>query len=748
MADMLKEALNYASRGWYVFPCREKPGISYEKNGETIRPKEKTPYTPQGLNDATIDPDQITAWWSRFPNAMIGINAGKSGLFVVDIDRKHINGLETFEEWNINDSAGLHSITPSGGMHIVFTGTGKSSTNAKTGIDTRGEGGYFIAPPSTIIEGDYIGGYKYFDDWGRTPGVIPDGLMSKLFPDNTTEYVRGNTSLGGKKQLSRATLNFLVNGAPQGERNSTLFKVLADFAGCGYTEEETKENVYPVALRIGLTGGEFEVVLSHAYSKERTSSIPDSIQEKIMSGEKNLAGKITFEEQGIIEMVLLSCLLVDNSLIPVIQDILNFDDFQVLKNRVIYRAINRMHNKGMKVDYITVAGEVAKETDKISLDDISKMVNQYFSNTDMAQTYASIIKEKASIRKVEALMDNKENYLKHGTISKIIHELESDIADIAVYGGVKSTNVISGRQAGEQVEEQIKKIRNGEIEQLKIGIADYDNYIGGLYSNELVVCAARAGDGKSALALSILNDIALRQNKACVLFSLEMSIHETISRLVCQMTGIPFRDIYQGNLSTSELVMYEDAMEKIKSSKLYLDETFGITIPELRSKIRKLMEKDIKLIVIDQLEQIKGYEGQPAYIQFDKIAYDIKNLTQEFNVPIILNHQLNRGITDRKLHNPEPILSDLNQAGEKPANQVWVIHHDKNERGEILQSKLKILKNRNGARTAIPILFVEPRMLFASPTHENQAMMYEKSCGISDYVDGFDDSGDEPGFIQ
>lgn len=749
MSDMLTEALNYASRGWYVFPCREKPGATFHRNGEDITPQEKTPYTPQGLNDASIDFDQIKAWWNRFPNALIGVNAGKSGLFVVDIDRKHVNGLETFQSWNINDSAGLHSITPSGGMHIVFTGTGKSSTNGKIGIDSRGEGGYFIAPPSCILEGDYTGEYKYFDDWGRTPGIIPDGLLSKLFPDRTVEYVKGITE-GGKKQLSRNSLLFLANGAPLGERNSTLFKVLADFAGCGYTEQEAKDTVSPSALRTGLTMGEFETVLSHAYSKERTASIPDTIQEKIMAGGKDLASKITFEEQGIMEMVLLSCLLVDNTLIPIIHDILAFEDFQVLKNRIIYRAIIRMHNSGMKVDYVTVAGEVTKETDKISFDDISKMVNQYFSNTDMAQTYAFIIKEKASIRKIEALMDNKDKYLKHGSVVEIVSALEKDIADIAVYGGIKTTSVMTANQAGEQVEEKIRKICSGEIQQLKIGIADYDKYIGGLYSNEMVVCAARAGEGKSALALSILNDVALKQNKPCVLFSLEMSTHETISRLVCQLTGIPFRDVYQGKISGEERTRYVEAMDKIKSSKLFFDETFGITVPELRSKIRKLVEKDIELIVIDQLEQIKGYEGQPAYIQFDRIAYDIKNLTQEFNVPIILNHQLNRNITNRQFKNPEPILSDLNQAGEKPANQVWVINHDKDEHGEIIQSKLKILKNRNGATMTIPILFVQHRMLFASPTYSNEALLHEESGHvIYEYdTDDSDDSGEEPGWIN
>ena len=396
MQDMLKNALEYAQRGWYVFPCREKPGASFVKNGETIIPKEKTPYTPQGLHNATRDEQQIAQWWKTYPNALIGVNAGLSGLFVIDIDKKHVNGLDTFTSWEINDTAGLHSFTPSGGIHIVFTGTGKSSSNGVTGVDTRGEGGYFIAPPSVIVEGERTGEYKTFDDWSRTPGVIPDGLMSKLFPNATTEYVRGSapTSTGGKKQLSRATLNFFANGAPEGERNTMLFKVLADFHGCGYTLDEAREVVEPVCDRINFSRSELELVLSHAYAKPRTASIPDSIQEKITSGDKKIIAEITAEEQTIIENALLACMLVENNVIPSVNDVLNYDDFQTLKTRIIYRIINRLYNQGTKVDIVTVSNAVAEESDKVSTEDISTMINLYFVNPDNVLSYAGIIREK------------------------------------------------------------------------------------------------------------------------------------------------------------------------------------------------------------------------------------------------------------------------------------------------------------------------------------------------------------------
>ena len=723
MADLLTEALQYARRGWYVFPCREKIGQPYNKNGEIITPREKTPYVSGGLDSATRDEDQIKAWWLKFPNAMIGVNCGKSGIFIVDIDKKGVNGLDTFMDWQINDAGALHSWTPSGGMHIVFTGSGKSSTNAKTGIDTRGEGGYFIAPPSVIIEGDYSGSYSKMDDWSRVPAVIPAGLINKLFPDKKTEYVQSEAKyeIDGKKQLAKTTLHFMVNGALKGERNSTLFKVLADFAGCGYSQQEAKDIVLPVANRIGLGNDEFAIVLDHAFSKPRTSSIPDSIQEKLLTGGKNLASKITYEEQSIMEDALLACLIKDNDLVPVIFDILNSDDFQVLKNRVIYKTIIRLHNNETRVDLITVSDEINKTTDKIKLDEISRMLSEHYLTSDSVIAYAYIIKEKSSIRKIEQLMDNKTNYIKSGNLIDIITKVEKDLTDIAIYGGAKTTNILTGEQAVKLVYDRTKAIESGEIGQLETGFIDYDKHIGGLFSNELVICAGRAGEGKSALALSIINNVGLKQNLPVAMFSLEMSTHETICRLICQLTGIPFKNIYKGQMTQEQWKLHAEAMDVISASGIYFDDSFGITIPEIRSKMRKLMEKDIKLVVIDQLEQIRGYENHPTYIQFDKIAYDLKAFTKEFDVPIILNHQLNRGITDRKIRkdNPEPELSDLNQAGEKPANQVWAITHKKDEDGKIIASKVKVLKNRNGPRIDFPVRFIGEKMLFVNATYED-----------------------------
>jgi len=1054
---LLENALSYAKRGWYIFPCREKPGQSYIKDGETIKLPEKSPYTSNGFYSATRDYDQINSWWKTWPEALIGIYAGKSDLFVIDIDKKHINGLEIFEKWDINDSAGLHSITPSGGFHIIFSGHGKTSTNAKTGIDTRGDKGYFIVPPSKIIEGGYIGEYKKLDDWGKKPGIIPDGLMGKLFPEKTVQYVRGNSSLnlphGAKKKLPRRALEFLANGAPEGERNSTLFKVAADMAGANYDIEHTIIVTSAICELIGLSKGESLRTIESAYSKPRNSSIPDSIQEKLLFGDKKkLVSEITHEEQSIMEDAIMACMIENNKLIPVIADIVIFEDFSVIKNRLLFQIIKSMYNIGRKVDYLTLSDEVSKQTDKINVLDIQEIINKYSIDVENAITYAEIIKEKSAMRKLEAIMDNKNFYFSAGNLIEIIARVEEDITEVALHSGIKSTNVLTSKQAVNILTERTKKILSGEIEQLKIGFDIYDKHVGGLFPTEFVICAARSGEGKclgkgtkiimydgsikkvedivagdllmgadssprkvlsttngiddmykikqnraidyivnskhilslkqsrndknskngtlvnisvkdyiklskksknnlkgykvpieftkkdlpiepyylgiwlgdgtsskpqitsadkevveyiynyakklnmkvstyqntencwqyayvggmlgrlrdikvlnnkyipfnyltsseedrlellagiidsdgymghngfeitqkninlmkdikfladslgfrtspirekiatiksidfsgiyyritihgkmwavptkikrkqvkftkkkinqsltgikveyigkdeyygfmldgnglflledgtvthnSALALSIANHVAIVQKKPVAFFSLEMSTPETMCRLICQLTGLPFKNVYLGKLTPEQWARYGKAVETIKKAPLFFDDSFGITVPEIRSKIRKLKEKeDIKLVFIDQLEQIRSYEGLKTHLQYDKITYDIKDLTKEFEIPIILNHQLNRNISNRRYKDPEPLLSDLNQAGEKPVTQVWAIRHQKDDAGEILNSRIIMLKNRNGPTLTFPVQFIGERMLFSNATTDEE----------------------------
>ncbi len=183
----LESALSYLDLGWAIFPAREKPDNPYldKKTNKIKLRKEKSPYTQNGFKDASTDKYQLKEWWNKWPNACIGVSCEPSNLFLIDIDVKDgRDGINNYMMMGISDTGALHSRTPSRGLHILFTGKGKSSTNVMTGVDTRGEGGYFIAPPSCIIGGLFQGKYTCLDEWNHNPVEIPNYAIEKLHVNN------------------------------------------------------------------------------------------------------------------------------------------------------------------------------------------------------------------------------------------------------------------------------------------------------------------------------------------------------------------------------------------------------------------------------------------------------------------------------------------------------------------------------------------------------------------------------------
>ncbi|GIU69785.1 MAG: hypothetical protein KatS3mg002_1021 [Candidatus Woesearchaeota archaeon] len=176
--NLLEKALEYASMGFYVFPCREKEIIYGDKVF-----KVKSPYIEGGFKNSTINEREIINFWKRFPEACIGIACGKSNLFVIDIDIKNNrDGIRNFMKLGIDKEGALESRTPSGGWHIVFSSTRstRTTTNTRLGIDTRGTGGYIIAPPSYIYDGNSKKYYLALTKWDKIPREITEEELIKL----------------------------------------------------------------------------------------------------------------------------------------------------------------------------------------------------------------------------------------------------------------------------------------------------------------------------------------------------------------------------------------------------------------------------------------------------------------------------------------------------------------------------------------------------------------------------------------
>lgn len=201
---LLESAIKYAKRGWAVFPTREvesKPFIVVTKSGEkkTKTMPVKSPYCREGFTEATKNVSIITEWWKKYPEAGIGIFCEASNLVVVDIDvRDGKRGFDNFMKMNIPDEGALHAVTPSGGVHIIYSGLMNSHANVKTGVDIRSKGAYFVAPPSWIYEDGIKKSYIEADDWNKEPVPVPLSLEEEL------EKLRGKEVRNKEKKASIA----------------------------------------------------------------------------------------------------------------------------------------------------------------------------------------------------------------------------------------------------------------------------------------------------------------------------------------------------------------------------------------------------------------------------------------------------------------------------------------------------------------------------------------------------------------
>ena len=206
--NALQYALEYARRGWYVFPCREKDSEPFWDDKikcERVMGA-KSPYTHSGFMEATVDELKIKEWWMQYPEAAIGISCGHSNLAVIDIDIEDgKSGFDSFMTLNVVDTGALHSLTPSGGMHIVFSGQTDSHAYHDIKIDIRSVGAYIVSPNSEILVNGSIKKYVAIDDWTRTPSTLPSNLIDKF------DLLRGKDKKNnGKKYKGKESIEELL----------------------------------------------------------------------------------------------------------------------------------------------------------------------------------------------------------------------------------------------------------------------------------------------------------------------------------------------------------------------------------------------------------------------------------------------------------------------------------------------------------------------------------------------------------
>ena len=429
-----------------------------------------------------------------------------------------------------------------------------------------------------------------------------------------------------------------------------------------------------------------------------------------------------------IEEALISSVLNDTALFPILKDIISSNDLFWYPHKWVWTSFINLFDAGKHIDMLTLvddmerSGSLENYVSAIGnikgLEALNKL-KDINPDTTHAETYARQVKDDSSRRKILEILNKGEKWVLDGNPSiEILTNVEQELGKIAAYAGAKSNALLSASDAVKAANDATIQASRGNGTEVKSGLIDLDDIIGGLFPGDLSIISARAGEGKTALMLTIAANATInaKRKKSVGIFSMEMSTPDIINRLISQYTGISATKMRRGDLKESDWDIYNEASEKISKANIHFDDTPSLTIPELRTKIRKMKELGVDLVIIDQLNLMNAQMINAK--EFEKInwlSYRLKELAREFDLHVMVAHQMNRGIeqqsSGQKSPKRDPQLSDLEQAGEKATDIVIMIRHKK-EQNVIKDSFLHVVKHRNGATGIAPVLFIGNRVKF------------------------------------
>ncbi|MBR4543712.1 MAG: replicative DNA helicase [Lachnospiraceae bacterium] len=429
------------------------------------------------------------------------------------------------------------------------------------------------------------------------------------------------------------------------------------------------------------------------------------------------------------ERAVLGGIYMNNKAIVDVKDLLpSGDAFYNSYYRTIYEAMLALHAKNMKIDMVTLQAQLTEmnAAPEIAsaefLIDAVKSVDFIGNVTD----YARVVYNKYSLRElIKATNEIRDNcYESDDDVSEILSIAEKKIVDIVqnqlsdAYVPIKT--YVS--EALNQINEASK--REGKISGLATGFTDLDNMTSGFLPGNLVILAARPAMGKTALALSIAENISVRNKKPVLVFSLEMSGAELVKRILSMESGVDSMKYKSGELDEGEMECLLDSAGNVASSGLIVrDDVFRLG--EIRSLSRRLKaEKDIEMIVVDylQLVNVENAKNLSREQQISEISRSLKLLAKELKIPVMALSQLSREVEKRSDKRPE--LSDLRESGaiEQDADLVMFIYRDEvyNPGGEDNKGVAEILikKQRSGSTGTVRLYWMAELTQFKNLTHE------------------------------
>jgi len=424
------------------------------------------------------------------------------------------------------------------------------------------------------------------------------------------------------------------------------------------------------------------------------------------------------------EQSVLGAILVDASSINLVVEFLRQEHFYSKENQNIYGAMLSLFEKQQPIDIITLQSQLKKEgklKDVGGTSYLTDLINTVPTSAYI-EHYGRIVKDHYTKRQLIAFSSRtvQRAFDETGDTKKLLDEAEKEIFSLAQehlhQDFVELKEVLA--DSFERLEEFLKQ--GVQFRGLPTGYADLDNKLAGMQDSNLIVLAARPGIGKTTLALNVALNVAMKEKKAVGFFSLEMSKEELVDRLLVGHADIDAWKLKTGRLSDEDYKKLTDAMGELADAPIFIDDTPGASILEMRTKARKLkIEKDVKLLVVDYLQLADaGRRFDSRVTEVSMVSQGLKNLARELKIPVIALSQLSRAVEQRGSRKPQ--LSDLRESGsiEQDADIVAFLYYEDENEDLLDQSKrlikLFIAKHRNGATGEIDLMFRGDRVKFYS----------------------------------
>ncbi|PYZ96234.1 replicative DNA helicase [Alteribacter lacisalsi] len=417
------------------------------------------------------------------------------------------------------------------------------------------------------------------------------------------------------------------------------------------------------------------------------------------------------------EQAVLGAIFIDDEAIVTASERLVPDDFYRAAHQRIYTVMLALSEKGEPVDLVTCTSELQtrkwlEEIGGVSY--LSDLANAVPTAANV-EYYSQMVEEKSLLRRLIRVATNiaADGYAAEDEVSAILNDAEKTILEVShrkntsAFKDIKDVLV----EAYDNIEHL--QHHSGEITGVPTGFNELDRMTAGFQANDLIIVAARPSVGKTAFALNISQNVATRTDENVAIFSLEMGAEQLIMRMLCAEGNIDAQRLRTGKLDDEDWQKLTMAMGSLSKAGIYIDDTPGIKVNDIRAKCRRLkQEKGLGMIMIDYLQLIQGdaRSGEGRQQEVSEISRSLKGLARELEVPVIALSQLSRGVESRQ--DKRPMMSDIRESGsiEQDADIVAFLYRDdyydkESENKDIIE--IIIAKQRNGPVGTVELAFVK-----------------------------------------